>query len=76
MNAIGRTDLADDPALSNNQGRAEQSEYLDQVIEEWTKLYPQKEVQQRLDEAGVPVGPIYSIADIVKDEQFQARDDR
>jgi crotonobetainyl-CoA:carnitine CoA-transferase CaiB-like acyl-CoA transferase len=74
MEAIGRTDLAEDPNLSNNQGRAKQAEQLDQVIEEWTKLHTQKEVQRILDGAGVPVGPIYSIEDIVNDEQFQSRD--
>jgi crotonobetainyl-CoA:carnitine CoA-transferase CaiB-like acyl-CoA transferase len=74
MNAIGRTDLAEDPNLKNNQGRAKLAEQLDQVIEEWTKRRTQKEVQRILDEAGVPVGPIYSIEDIVNDEQFKARD--
>lgn len=74
MNAIGRTDLAEDPNLKNNQGRSKQADQLDQVIEEWTKLRTQKEVQRILDEAGVPVGPIYSIEDIVNDEQFKARD--
>jgi crotonobetainyl-CoA:carnitine CoA-transferase CaiB-like acyl-CoA transferase len=74
MEAIGRTDLAEDPNLSNNQGRAKQAEQLDQTIEEWTKLHTQKEVQRILDGAGVPVGPIYSIEDIVNDEQFQSRD--
>ncbi|MBU8690821.1 CaiB/BaiF CoA transferase family protein [Priestia megaterium] len=74
MNAIGRGDLAESHEFSNNQGRAQQAEYLDQIIEEWTKRHPQKEVQRILDEAGVPVGPIYSIEDIVNDEQFQARD--
>jgi crotonobetainyl-CoA:carnitine CoA-transferase CaiB-like acyl-CoA transferase len=74
MNAIGRTDLAENPTYSNNQGRAQNAEYLDDIIEEWTKRYPQKEVQRILDEAGVPVGPIYSIEDIVNDEHFQARD--
>ncbi|MGM7723181.1 CaiB/BaiF CoA transferase family protein [Metabacillus sp. Hm71] len=72
--AMGRPDFANDPVYSNNQGRAEHAEYLDQVIEEWTKRYTQKEVQRILDEAGVPAGPIYSIEDIVNDEQFQARD--
>ncbi|MHC5532955.1 CaiB/BaiF CoA transferase family protein [Priestia megaterium] len=74
MNAIGRSDLAESHEFSNNQGRAQQAEYLDQIIEEWTKRHHQKEVQKILDEAGVPVGPIYSIEDIVNDEQFQARD--
>ncbi len=72
--AIGRQDFADNSEYSNNQGRAKHSEFLDQVIEEWTKRHTQKEVQRILDEAGVPVGPIYSIEDIVNDEQFQARD--
>ncbi|MEH7177795.1 CaiB/BaiF CoA transferase family protein [Neobacillus vireti] len=74
MEGIGRKDLAEDPNLSNNQGRAKQAEQLDQMIEEWTKLHTQKEVKRILDEAGVPAGPIYSIEDIVNDEQFQARD--
>src|SRR5262249_31779650 len=33
------------------------------------------EVQQILDDAGVPVSPIYSIADIFIDPQFVARED-
>ncbi|KAF0824660.1 CoA transferase [Cytobacillus firmus] len=72
--AMGRPDFVDNPSFSNNQGRAAHSEYLDQIIEDWTKKHTQKEVRTILDEAGVPAGPIYSIEDIVQDEQFQARD--
>ncbi|WP_338449940.1 CoA transferase [Niallia oryzisoli] len=73
MNAIGRPDLAEDPVYANNQGRAQNAEYLDQLIEEWTKSCTQKEAQKVLDDAAVPAGPIYSIEDIVNDEHFQAR---
>lgn len=73
-NAMGRPELAEDPVYAINQGRAENVDYLDEIIEEWTKQHTQKEVQQILDEARVPVGPIYSIEDIVNDEQYQARD--
>ena len=48
MNAIERPDLAENPTYSNNQGRAQNAEYLDDIIEKWTKLYPQKEVQRIL----------------------------
>lgn len=72
--AIGRPDLADNPLFQNNQGRSDHAEYLDQEIEKWTKQHTQKEVQNILDKAGVPVGPIYSIEDIANDEQYQARD--
>jgi crotonobetainyl-CoA:carnitine CoA-transferase CaiB-like acyl-CoA transferase len=73
MNAIGRPDLVGDSRFANNQGRAVHVNYLDQVIEDWTKQHPMNEVQRRLDEAGVPVGPIYSIEDIVQDQQYSAR---
>ncbi|MEH7342371.1 CoA transferase [Bacillus sp. JJ1532] len=72
--AIGREDWANDPELANNQGRAKVVDYLDEEIEKWTKLHTQKEVQELLDAAGVPVGPIYSIEDIANDVQYQARD--
>lgn len=74
MEAIGRSDLANDSRFSYNQGRADHVSFIDQVIEDWTKQYPLKVVQQRLDEAAVPVGPIYSIEDIVEDEHYQARE--
>ncbi|MGG0791845.1 CoA transferase [Peribacillus simplex] len=72
--AIGRPEFAENPTYLTNNGRAENAEYLDQVIEEWTRKHSQKEVQKILDEAGVPVGPIYNIEDIVRDEHYQARD--
>lgn len=72
--AMGREDWANDPELANNQGRAKKVDYLDEEIEKWAKLHTQREVQELLDAAGVPVGPIYSIEDIVNDEQYQARD--
>ncbi|WP_035299524.1 CaiB/BaiF CoA transferase family protein [Brevibacillus thermoruber] len=73
MHAIGRSDLAEDPRYATNQGRAEDAAFIDQVIEEWTKRHPLQEVQRRLDEAAVPVGPIYSIEEIVGDEHYRAR---
>ncbi|MFM1652039.1 CaiB/BaiF CoA transferase family protein [Brevibacillus sp. B_LB10_24] len=74
MYAIGRGDLAEDPQYADNQGRAEHADFLDEVIGNWTKQYPLAEVQKRLDEAAVPVGPIYSIEDIVKDEHYKERE--
>lgn len=73
MHAIGRNDVANDLRFENNQGRAEHVEYIDGIIESWTKGYTMKEVWSKLDEASVPVGPIYSIEEIVEDEQYKAR---
>ena len=74
MRAIGRADLADDPALAQNAGRAQQSERLDQAIEAWTLLRSVDEVVAALDAADVPVGKIYTAADIAHDPQYLARD--
>ena len=74
MTAIGREDIAFDPKYGTNQGRADNVEFLDATIEEWTKQHSLKEVQRILDEVSVPVGPIYGIKEIVEDEHYKARD--
>lgn len=74
MKAIGKEEIAQDPVYSTNQGRADNVEFLDEMIEEWTKQHTLKEAQRILDEASVPVGPIYGIEEIVADEHYQARD--
>jgi len=74
MSAIGRPDLANDPALADNTGRAARADELDRVIGAWTGQNDAETVLRVLAEAQVPSGKIYSIADIVKDPQYLARD--
>jgi formyl-CoA transferase len=73
MSAIGREDLANDPALATNDGRVEHTEELDNVIGAWAASHDLPHVMEVLNGAQVPAGKIYSIADIVQDAQFQAR---
>jgi formyl-CoA transferase len=74
MAAIGRPDLEKDPALAHNDGRAAQTARIDGAIEAWTVGRTQDEVIAALDAANVPVGRIYSVADIAKDPQYLARE--
>jgi formyl-CoA transferase len=74
MTAIGRTDLAEDPGLADNAGRAKRADELDQVIGAWTGANDVERVLEALAEAQVPSGKIYSIADIASDPQYLARD--
>ncbi len=74
MSAIGREDLRDDPALAKNDGRAAQMERIDTAIAEWTSRLSQKEVLERMEEAEVPAGRIYSAADIAADPHYAARE--
>ncbi|HEX3638952.1 MAG TPA: CaiB/BaiF CoA-transferase family protein [Paraburkholderia sp.] len=74
MQVIGRTDLADDPALAHNDGRAKQCALLDQAIAAWTSHHSTNDVLAALERAEVPAGRIYSVAEIVADPHYQARD--
>jgi len=74
MKVIGREDLADDPSLADNAGRAKRGEELDAVIGKWTAKYGADDVVKTLNEAQVPSGKIYSMADIARDAQYLARD--
>ncbi|WP_432240321.1 CaiB/BaiF CoA transferase family protein [Herbaspirillum robiniae] len=74
MHTIGRADLADDPALEHNDGRVQQVALLDAAIAGWTSAHTIAEVLDALEQAGVPSGRIYSVADIVADPHYQARD--
>jgi crotonobetainyl-CoA:carnitine CoA-transferase CaiB-like acyl-CoA transferase len=74
MQAIGRDDLAQDPGLASNTGRVARVAEIDAAIEAWTSTRPIDTVIARLDTAAVPVGRIYTVADIAADPQYQARD--
>ena len=74
MRAIGRPDLADDPALARNDGRAAQNDMLDEAISSWTSRNDLGRVLQVLEEAEVPSGRIYTAADIHEDPHYRARE--
>jgi formyl-CoA transferase len=74
MTLIGREDLRDDPGLASNKGRVARASQLDAVIGEWAESLTSQEVVKRLRSAGVPTGPVHSIADIVAEDQFRRRE--
>lgn len=73
MNAVGRPDLAEDPRLANNAGRVQHEKEIDAAITAWTSTLPAVQVLTILDSVDVPAGPIYSVADMMADQHFQAR---
>ncbi|MFV2089480.1 MAG: CaiB/BaiF CoA transferase family protein [Pseudomonadales bacterium] len=73
MRAIGRDDLADDPALRHNIGRVAQQQMLDEAISAWTASLTTAQVIAALESADVPVGLIYDVEDMLADPQYQAR---
>ncbi|MDO8860807.1 CoA transferase [Haliea sp. E1-2-M8] len=73
MTAAGRSDMAADPELANNAGRVRHEHEIDKALSLWCGQHSSRHVIFVLEQAGVPVGPIYSVADMLQDPQYQAR---
>jgi formyl-CoA transferase len=73
MKTIERPDLESDPQLADNAGRVARVAELDQAIGHWSSQRSVDEVLAALDQASVPAGRIYTVADIAADPHYQAR---
>jgi crotonobetainyl-CoA:carnitine CoA-transferase CaiB-like acyl-CoA transferase len=73
MRAMGREDMASDPRLANNMGRVQHEAEIDAAIGAWMSGRTSAEAVKVLEDAVVPVGPIYNVADMMSDEHFNAR---
>lgn len=71
--AIGRADWQNDPELMGNAGRVRRVDELDEGITAWTSELPVQEVVDRLNAAGVPCGPVYTVKEIAEDPHFRTR---
>jgi len=74
MGAIGRADMAENPDYAHNDGRARNAGVIDAAIGHWASALELDKVLEILDQAGVPAGRVYDIADIAADPHYQARD--
>ena len=71
---MGREELLTDPRFENQVVRAENREAIDAIVSDWTATCELSELLPLVEGATIPVGPVYSIADIVQDPHFAARD--
>jgi crotonobetainyl-CoA:carnitine CoA-transferase CaiB-like acyl-CoA transferase len=72
--AIGRPELADDQRFATHLARGDNQEEIEGIVAAWAKERTAAEIDRLMNDAGVICGPIYTIADIFEDQQFQARD--
>jgi crotonobetainyl-CoA:carnitine CoA-transferase CaiB-like acyl-CoA transferase len=73
MVAMGRPDLADDPRLADNAGRVAHQALIDEAITAWTIGQDLATAVSVLEDAGVPVGPVYDAPDILADPHYAER---
>ena len=71
--AMGRPDMAVDPRVANNAGRVEHEAEIDEAIAAWTGSLDSMTALELLEDARVPSGPIYSVADMMVDPHYIAR---
>lgn len=72
--AIGRADLAADPALQTAPGRLAQAERLDAAVAAWTRGHTAQQAAATLQAAGVAAAPVANAQDLVQaDAQLAAR---
>lgn len=73
VQALGQPELAEDERFRDNPARVKHHVELDEIVGSWVAKIPLSEAQEILDKAGVPAGPVMSIADIAADRHYQAR---
>jgi crotonobetainyl-CoA:carnitine CoA-transferase CaiB-like acyl-CoA transferase len=72
--AMGQPELAEDERFCDHWARFEHVDELDRIIGEWTARYDADELDRILTEAGVVSAPVYTIADIFEDPQYEERE--
>ncbi|ACE84887.1 CaiB/BaiF CoA transferase family protein [Cellvibrio japonicus] len=73
MEVAGYPELARDARLANNAGRVQHEAEIDNALAAWCMSKDSDEILQLLEQARVPGGPIYNVADMFADPHFQAR---
>jgi crotonobetainyl-CoA:carnitine CoA-transferase CaiB-like acyl-CoA transferase len=74
MTAVGRDDMANDPALATNADRVICEPQIDQVLSEWCGLHDLGHALSILDQHRVPCGPVYDAEDMMNDPHFNDRE--
>ncbi|MDJ0750020.1 MAG: CoA transferase [Woeseiaceae bacterium] len=70
---MGRPELAEDERYSTHTARGQNMRELDAIITEWTKTRTVRDVDQLMQEAGVPAGGIYRAPEMLDDPHYEAR---
>jgi crotonobetainyl-CoA:carnitine CoA-transferase CaiB-like acyl-CoA transferase len=70
---IGRADMIADASFSSNSARVKHRDLVDAAVGGWFAARPREEALKAMREAGVTVGPVYTIADAVADPHFRDR---
>ena len=71
---MGEPQLAAMPEFATSRARVDRREEVNGLVARWVGSLPMQEVLARCETGEVPCGPVYTIADIFRDAQYQARE--
>ena len=71
--AMGQPELIADPRFATLSRRAEHAEEINSIVAAWCKKHSADEIESLMIDEGVPVARALSIADIVSDPHYIAR---
>lgn len=72
--AIGREDLIDDALFDSNLIRWQNADLVHEVIEQWSRNKPIKEITEALTSAEIPFFPVMTLDQLADDPSLLARD--
>ena len=67
---MGMPELAQDPLYCDTESRKKNADSLKEIIEKWTADKTVSEVCKIIDEAGIPVAPIYNCEQAANDKDI------
>jgi formyl-CoA transferase len=70
---MGRPELAGDPRFADHVSRGKNEVELDNLISGWTRQFDSGELLDKLHEAGIPAGKLFTAKDMLEDPHFAAR---
>lgn len=73
LDVLDRDDLKDDPRYESNVKRTRHMDEIDEMIEAETKKYDRDTITTRLQDAGVPCGPVKTLQEVADDPHLQSR---
>jgi crotonobetainyl-CoA:carnitine CoA-transferase CaiB-like acyl-CoA transferase len=72
--AMGKPELAADERFKSVPGRMANIDEIERVVREWVGGGTLEEIGATLTEAGIPWGPVNTVADVVRSPQIAARE--
>lgn len=74
-NIIGHQELLEDERYKDNVSRCDNYiPDLQNLIREWCADYTKSEIEEIMDEAGIPCGPVLNVKEAIEHPHIQARD--